>query len=171
VAGNGTFGYSGDDGPATSAGLGYPHGIAVDSAGNLYIADQLNQRIRTVTVATPPLSFPPTQINSNSAAQTFTLANIGNAPLNLSGITASTSFNVDGSTTTCSTSSPLAVGDSCVVGVVFSPTTGGSLIGTLTLTDNALNVAGSTQQVNLSGSGETTMATAVNFQPITPAQP
>jgi hypothetical protein len=58
-----------------------------------------------------------------------------------------------------------------VVGVVFSPTTGGSLIGTLTLTDNALNVAGSTQQVNLSGSGETTMATAVNFQPITPAQP
>jgi sugar lactone lactonase YvrE len=48
VAGNGALGFSGDNGPATSATLDYPEGIAVDSAGNLYIADDLNNRIRKV---------------------------------------------------------------------------------------------------------------------------
>jgi sugar lactone lactonase YvrE len=48
VAGNGTRGYSGDGGPATSAELTQPQGVAVDGAGNLYIADGGNQRIRKV---------------------------------------------------------------------------------------------------------------------------
>src|ERR1019366_5120393 len=39
VAGNGTAGFTGDNGLATSAQLDYPGGVAVDSAGNLYIAD------------------------------------------------------------------------------------------------------------------------------------
>ena len=39
VAGNAIQGYSGDSGPATSAGLAGPQGVAVDAAGNLYIAD------------------------------------------------------------------------------------------------------------------------------------
>jgi uncharacterized protein (TIGR03437 family) len=49
VAGNGTAGFSGDNGPATSAELAYPAGVAADSAGNLYIADTHNQRIRKVS--------------------------------------------------------------------------------------------------------------------------
>ena len=49
VAGNGTGGFNGDDGPATSAALYGPEGIAVDSAGNLYIADTYNYRIRKVS--------------------------------------------------------------------------------------------------------------------------
>ena len=49
VAGNGTQGFSGDNGPATSAALSGPNGVAVDSAGNLYIADYYNNRIRKVS--------------------------------------------------------------------------------------------------------------------------
>ena len=52
IAGNGTPGYSGDGGAATSAELNGPEGIAVDSAGNLYIADQNNCALRKVVIST-----------------------------------------------------------------------------------------------------------------------
>ena len=52
VAGNGTQGFSGDAGVATSAELNSPAGIALDAAGNIFVADYLNNRIREVT-ATP----------------------------------------------------------------------------------------------------------------------
>ena len=48
-AGNGTQGFSGDNGLATSADLSVPCGIALDSAGNLYIADYYNNRVRKVS--------------------------------------------------------------------------------------------------------------------------
>ncbi|HEY1205667.1 MAG: hypothetical protein ABSH46_08095 [Bryobacteraceae bacterium] len=48
-AGTTTAGYAGDTGPATSARLTEPHGLAVDSAGNVYIADSGNFRIRKVS--------------------------------------------------------------------------------------------------------------------------
>ena len=49
VAGTGVSGYSGDGGPAANSQLTRPYGLAVDGAGNLYIADQGNQRVRKVT--------------------------------------------------------------------------------------------------------------------------
>ena len=48
IAGTGTRGYSGDNGPASRAQLTFPGGVAVDRAGNLYIADSNNRRIRQV---------------------------------------------------------------------------------------------------------------------------
>jgi trimeric autotransporter adhesin len=52
VAGTGTGGFSGDGGPAASAGLNAPQGVAADGAGNLVIADTMDHRVRVVAAAT-----------------------------------------------------------------------------------------------------------------------
>jgi len=52
VAGNGTSGFSGDGGPATSAQLDFPAGVFIDSLGDIFIADEGNNRIRAVVAAT-----------------------------------------------------------------------------------------------------------------------
>jgi len=48
IAGNGVVGYGGDGGPAVSANIWLPSGVAVDAGNNVYIADWVNQRIRKV---------------------------------------------------------------------------------------------------------------------------
>ena len=52
IAGNGSAGYSGDGGPAINAALHIPVSISADGANNIYIADQQNNRIRKVNLAT-----------------------------------------------------------------------------------------------------------------------
>src|SRR5688572_16465965 len=49
VAGNGQGAYGGDGGPATAARLHWPHDVEVDTAGNVWIADSANHRIRMVS--------------------------------------------------------------------------------------------------------------------------
>lgn len=48
IAGTGSTGFSGDGGPATAASLNLPTGVAADSSGNVYIADNQNSRVRKV---------------------------------------------------------------------------------------------------------------------------
>jgi uncharacterized protein (TIGR03437 family) len=49
VAGNSRAGFSGDGGPAVNAQLNAPAGLALDQAGNLYVADSLNNRVRVIS--------------------------------------------------------------------------------------------------------------------------
>jgi hypothetical protein len=73
VAGTGLPGYSGDGGPARNAQLNLPHGVAVDTAGNIYIADTANNRIRKVSsdgiIATVAGSGDPSPYPTQGAAQ------------------------------------------------------------------------------------------------------
>ena len=52
VAGNGTYGYGGDGGPATAASFCDPNGIAADSSGHLFVSDMENECIREIDLST-----------------------------------------------------------------------------------------------------------------------
>ena len=56
IAGNGIEAFAGDNGPASAASIDSPNGLVLDAAGNLYIADTHNGRVRMVSAATGLIS-------------------------------------------------------------------------------------------------------------------
>ena len=142
--------------------------VSLDQAGNLYFSGSSSGLFKLDTVDPPSLNFP-TPTNSGSLDTTddpltATAQNIGNASLSFSGIAPTTNFQMDAGTT-CSTSTVLAEGTLCMVDVDFAPTAGGTLSGTVTLTDNNLNVSGATQPIQVSGTG---IASVVPVAGLTP---
>jgi sugar lactone lactonase YvrE len=151
-------------------GLLYPGWVALDGSGNVFIPDSDNNRVLKEDFADPPsLTFAQTAVGSTSSdsPQTITLVNDGNAALSFpipstgNNPSISTNFTLNSSVASActlissSSSSPgaLAAGESCLLPISFSPTVVGSLSGPLVLTDNALNISGSTQSIPLSGTG------------------
>lgn len=159
--------------------------LGVGNNGNVYLNEtaQNSSNIFVIDVADPPgpLAFASTPVGSTStdSPQTVTINNSGNAPLIFS--TPSTGTNpvlsagfTLAASSTCpqlTPSSPtatIAVGASCTYNINFTPAVAGSISGTLTLTDNALNVAGSTQVIHLTGTGTGgSLSITPNAQPFT----
>jgi len=78
VAGNGTAGYSGDGGQATTAELNLSYGVALDALNNVYIADYNNNRVRKITVAcTTPTVQVVSSNDSICTGQSITLLGVG----------------------------------------------------------------------------------------------
>jgi hypothetical protein len=155
-----------DGGPATATASQFngPGPIALDSAGNLYVADSIYQtnmaeeRVRKIST-TGAIVFPTTTAAGTSdttdGTQTLTLNNIGNAALTISNMqNNSASFILSNPLSGgCSTSVLVAAGDSCTLGEQFSPIAGApaTVVGSLAITDNSLNTTSAVQFVPLSG--------------------
>ncbi len=81
IAGNGIAGFGGDGGPAVSARLNIPEGIAIDAAGNIYFADSNNYRIRRISTDGMITTIAGTGVSGYSGdGGLATLARIGNVP-------------------------------------------------------------------------------------------
>lgn len=97
----------------------------------------------------PPttLTFPDTLAGTTSSALQITVTNDGGANLNITSVVkAGTAYAVSG----CATPITITPGNNCVISVTFSPTTGGIITGSVTITDNA---PGSPRTVALTGTG------------------
>jgi len=135
------------------------YGVTVDPFGNLYIPDWSNNRLVFVNVSGAQLTFPtPTGAGTTDTAdgpQTATVTNLGNQPLAFSANpTYTANFSSNGNDTNpCTSSSSLSPGTVCDVSVNFTPQSASSLSAGITVTNNTLNVTGSTEQVSVNGTG------------------
>ena len=143
VAGDGDESISGDGGPANQAGVYGPYAFALDTKGNIFIADVFHNRIREVAANAAILQYPTMRVNRVSAPLTQTLENDGNAPLDVTKLDPVLNSQFDSGTTTCSLTTPLAPLGQCVLGVDFAPTTVGTLVlGTAKVDSNSGNSPG-----------------------------
>ncbi len=145
-------------------------GVTLDPWGNLYIPDWSNNRIVFVNVSATSLAFPSTDVGSASTPQTATVANLGDQPLVFATVpTYTANFSEDtGDENLCALGTSLAGGTLCDVSVEFTPQSAGSLSAGIVVTNNSLNVAGTTENVAVSGTGivvADTTAVAVSTNP------
>ena len=171
-------------------GLAAPYAVALDANGNLYFTEYASGAVQKIDrVDAPSLSFAGTVVGqtSSDSPRTVTLSNDGNAaltfPIPASGDdpSISTNFTLNSSATDAcplvSAGSPqpgtLAAGSSCLLPISFTPETGGSLTGSLALTDTNLNAASpnyAVQTIQLSGNATPNSPTINSVSPILPKQ-
>jgi sugar lactone lactonase YvrE len=146
-AGNGTVGFSGDGGPATSAQLNYPNGVAVDSSGNVYFTDTYNYRIREVLGSSSPylgtLSATAWTVNQPGYSGTISITG-GTAPysnLTATGLPTGLTASLAGATITLS-GTPTATGIFNNINISIQDSTGASASRTFSITINAAPALG-----------------------------
>jgi Bacterial Ig-like domain (group 3) len=164
VAGSGSTGYKGDGGPADSAAVTAPTGVAVDSQGQVYVistsaATGTAQVIRKVG-PDGAVTFFTAQLKGTAApTKRLTIANSGNSALNINNIVINGAnpgdFSFDTSLTSCNfaAGNALAGGQSCKLGIIFKPTTSGTRTANITIADNTIP---GVHYVRLTGTGTLT---------------
>jgi hypothetical protein len=151
IAGNSSPSYSGDGGSAKLAGLNSPAFMSIDSNGNLYVVDQSLTVIRELATSPGYLSLGSVSFGSSSSPTSILIENRG-----LQGVLFSANPSITGDFSVATgnacgnANTTLAVGATCSIPVVFTPTAPGSRTGTLTLADNGITTS---QLVNLTGTG------------------
>jgi hypothetical protein len=171
IAGNGTSGYSGDNGSPLTAELATPMSVAIDNARNVLIADDANNVIRKLQLTAQPLSFGSVNVGAISSTQSEFVFNIGNQSLSLITLNVGLSFKQEASgTLDCSAATVVLPGLECGIGVAFVPAKLGQANTSLSFTTNSLNVTGTAQSTSLEGTGVsgpypllTTTSTSVSF--------
>jgi large repetitive protein len=125
IAANGIGEYLNASGQFLPVSIHGPIGLFLDGGGDLYFADSLNNVIREMTSNWVALDFTAVTVRqgSTSAPQNQTVENDGNAPLDLTSISAlATNDAALGNATTCAAGSPyLGVNGDCVIGAEFAP--------------------------------------------------
>ncbi len=111
--------------------------------------------LTTLAVAPTSLTFAATSVGSSSATQIMTITNNASTSQTFSYVVSGNFTAVPGGSTPCSVSQPVTLnaGLSCTLSVGFSPTTSGSIKGSVTVTDAAGGVAYNPQLVSLTGTG------------------
>jgi sugar lactone lactonase YvrE len=153
IAGNGTFGFSGDGGPATAAEMADTWGVTLDASGRLFVTDIFNFRIRLVTALQPTFTVQPTTLNFGNIPVNGTSSQMPATVQNTSPMTIDVSVSISGNSSAqfsqsnnCATVPPKG---SCAINVTFAPTSAGAQSASL----NISAAGGTTQTVQLLGNG------------------
>jgi hypothetical protein len=114
-----------------------PASVAVDQSQDVYIADSTAEDILSIS-SNASVNFGILSSPSSTASANFTILDVGNAPLNVSGFTGTADYS--GSSSNCS-GTPIAIGASCAMTVTFSPGPGdqGTLTGEVVVQSDAAN--------------------------------
>lgn len=138
-------------------GLVMPFSVSLDGAGDVFITDwQNNDVVEVQQSQAQALSFTSIAVGAASAPQSVTVQNIGNQPLNATGLSVGSNFKQEpgsGTPEDCTSNVSLADGASCNLSIIFTPSSTGSISSSAVLTDNSLNSTSATQSVRLTGTG------------------
>jgi len=142
--------------------------LAVDGAGNVFAVDQptaaATYNIVELGVANPPsLTFASTAVGATSSdsPKTVPITNIGNGDLTIDGVSYPANFPENSNDDNlCVADNAVTEGNSCDISVDFTPTISGSLSGSVSLSDNNLNLFGAFQLIGVSGAATGAAPTA-----------
>jgi trimeric autotransporter adhesin len=147
VVGNGTYGFSGDGGPALSAELSWPTAAGADTSGNLLVLDGL--RVRSVNGLVPSqpkaqatmspafIAFETQLIGTSAPPRSITVANPGNASVTISTLSISGSNRSDFQESDNCSGKTLTPGGSCTVQVTFTASSAGNESAALTVSSSS----------------------------------